>query len=290
MRDLGYEPVIFRTVEPYNSRADIAELRYITFIDTDLLWDVVFRLERETEYSPTDNSRPITDLCYSHEKLAQLYKLDYEVINNVNALDFVKRIHGDKKIIGAYSIRNYQIFDNSIINAFKQKDGGFVWNMHTGLLPKYKGVYIPYHAIENAEKIYGWTLHDVERDIDAGNLLAIDWLTLDSKISVLSTYLNMIPKGTDMLKTVLWQYKKGKSLQEKQQPRSMSASYFTYPTSIQMQKHNRAGVIFAANDEIVDIYMRHYTLPETAHSKELEKRLKNAIRTKMGSLKQKNTA
>jgi len=273
---LGYQPVLFNTGEPYSKRADTAELREIGFVETGILRDVLSPFAQEMG-ALTHNNTPIPNLCYTNKEIAKLYKLDYEAVENVNDTSFVSRIEADKDFIGSHSTRILQIFHEPLLSAFENRDRGFVWNTHTGLLPKYKGVHIPFHAIENGEEIYGWTLHRKFRGIDTGHILAIDWLPLAPKASVLSTYLNMVPKGTKMLKTVLAKYKRTGMTEEKPQPKSLSASYHTHPTSLQMQKYKRNGVYFATTEEVINTYLSAYSLPGTPHYAELEKRIRGAI-------------
>lgn len=273
---MGFQPVLFNTGEPYSKKADIPELREIGFLETALLRDVVAPYLKEAG-ALTHNGTPIPGLCYSNEDLAKVYKLDYEVVADVNDPGFVSRIEADKNLIGSHSTRILQIFHEDLLAAFESKEKGFVWNTHTGLLPQYKGVHIPYHAIEDNQKVYGWTIHKKERGIDTGEILALDWLELDPTYPVLFTYLDMVPKGAKMLEDVLSQYKRNGEVASKQQPMFMKNSYYTHPTSQQMQRHEKNGVRFATDIEAVNTYMRSYTMAGTAQAVELERLLWEAI-------------
>lgn len=273
---MGYEPVLFNTGEPYSKKADIPELREIGFLETALLRDTIAPFAKEYG-SLTHGGRPIPNLCYTNGELASIYGLDYETIEDVNDPSFVERIAADKDFLGSYSVRILQIFHEPLLAAFEERQGGFVWNMHTGLLPKYKGVHIPYHAIENGERIYGWTLHKKFRDIDTGHILAVDWLPLNYKASVLSTYLNMVPKGSKMFATALRAYKKNGTIDEKAQPLAMTSSYYSHPTSMQMARHKINGVHFATDEEIIATYLKNYSLIGTKHYTELEQHIRAAL-------------
>lgn len=273
---MGYQPILFQTQEPRLERAGISALQESRFYETTLLQEAVATAEENVE-PPMHNGSAVPGLCYTNKQLAKIYKLDFEIVANVNDPVFLGRMLSDASIIGAYSIRNYQVFHELFLEIFKSKQNGFAWNMHSGLLPQYKGVYIPYHAIENNEKVYGWTLHDIDRKIDTGPILALDWRELDPAASIMSTYLDMIPKGTQMLKDVLTQYKRDGKVERKIQPRFMSDSYYTFPTAQQMEQHKKNGVIYATDKEAVDIYMRSYTVAGTHHAAELERLLWEAI-------------
>lgn len=44
-------------------------------------------------------------------------------------------------------------------------------NLHTGLLPDYKGCNLPYHVILNNEKYFGSTLHLMDEKVDSGDII-----------------------------------------------------------------------------------------------------------------------
>ena len=285
----GFQPVIFNTGEPYSKKADIPELREIGFLETALLRDVVTPCLKKHDLQ-SQNGQATPGLCYTNEDLARLYKLDYEIVPDVNDPSFVSRIAADKNIVGSHSTRILQIFHEPLLAAFEEKKNGFVWNTHTGLLPQYKGVHVPYHAIEDGQKVYGWTLHKKERGIDTGEILDLDWLELDPQKPVLMTYLDMVPKGAKMLANVLSQYVRNGNVASKRQPVFMSKSYYTHPTSIQMQRHEKNGVRFATDAETVDIYMRAYAVAGTPQAADLERLLWEAIGERRAAAPQKQAS
>lgn len=46
------------------------------------------------------------------------------------------------------------------------------FNFHPGLLPKYKGRNLCYHAIMNDEKVFGATLHMMDENFDTGDIVS----------------------------------------------------------------------------------------------------------------------
>lgn len=277
IKNLGYEPIIFNTGEVYSSKGNIPELRKIGFLETGLLKKVVEPLAYEYGTLTYANDYPIPNLNYTNKQLAELYGIDYEDVEDVNDSSFVKRIQDDKTIVGSNSIRILQIFHEPIINAFEEKDGGFIWNTHTGLLPKYKGLHSPFHALANNEQTYGWTIHRVVRPIDAGAIIATDWLPLDHKKPVLFTYLDMIPKGTEMFYTSLKAYKKYGTIKGRAQPVFMRDSYFSHPSNIQMRSLGNKGIRFCTEEEAIQTYLTNFTLAGTEHAQAMTYKLKAAI-------------
>lgn len=265
MVEMGIEPILYNTGEPYYSKADNPELKEIGFLETALLRDIVEPLMEEVQQIANVHNQ---DICYTNKQLAQKYSLQFKVVKNVNDPEFVKEILDDKKIIGSISIRILQIFKEDIIQAFENK--GFMWNLHTGLLPKYKGVHIPYRAIENNESTYGWTLHNIDKGVDTGAIIATDGLPLNPHKPVLETYTDMSEKGVAMIMGALLFYKKYGQIKAKPQTADQT-SYFTYPTSEEMQQWNNQGISFA--NDIVETYTKLYTVVGTSQETALRNKL-----------------
>lgn len=250
---LGIQPIIVKSRGPNIERAKIPELKELSFLETDLLTDVV---------EPVLDSLPVHQeyegYCYTTRQLIDRYNIEYVETDDVNDHAFISELFDKRKVDGGISLRFYPIFKSDIIDRFNQN--GFLWNMHTGLLPKYKGVFIPYHSIENNEKYYGWTLHQIARKIDTGDIIAIDKLPLDRHKPVLDTYLDMTEKGAAMIMGALMCYQKYGELKGLKQITDRE-SYFTYPMAQEMDKWNRDGIIFS--NDIIETYVRYFTAPET---------------------------
>ncbi len=270
MLEMGITPVLFNTGEPYYQKSDIPELNEVGFLETGLLRDVV---EPFMEVMPPPSNRNVA--LYTNKQLVKRYGLEYYEVNDVNGFDFAKHIVNDDKIVGGISIRILPIFKQEIINIFEEK--GFMWNMHTGLLPRYKGVHIPYRAMVNNESIYGWTLHRTNSGVDTGAILITDYLPLNPKAPVLDTYLGMTDKGADMIVNALASYsEKGTPAGTPQT--TESGSYFTYPTREEMKGWNAQGIIFS--NDIVDTYVGLYAVPNTLQAQALKNRLEKEIETR----------
>lgn len=253
MLDMGIEPVLFGRQDPDIERAKIPELKRISFLESGLLQNVV-----EPVLNDLPAHRSPDKLCYTVEQLVDWYGLQYEYIDKMNNSSFIDHLIDRKNITGAISIRYYHKFKPEIINRFNQN--GFIWNMHTGLLPQYKGVHMPYRAIEKNEKYYGWTLHHVDENIDTGHIIATDKLPLDRNKPVLDTYLDMTEKGAAMIMGALMFYQKYGELKGLKQMTDHD-SYFTYPTAQEMDKWDRDGIIFS--NDIIETYVRYFTAPGT---------------------------
>ena len=165
------QPVIFETNAPFSQKADHAALRQVGFFETGLLQEgVIPVVERFTIPSNTNiyaaTSAPQTLL--SPRQIAQVYGLDrYDM--DVNGDRFRACVTNDPDICGTLSVRSYPILKPETINVLREK--GFLWNLHTGLLPKYKGLNTHKRAIINKEKFSGCTVHIVNSKLDSGKII-----------------------------------------------------------------------------------------------------------------------
>lgn len=270
MIEIGIEPVLYNTGEPYYKKADNPELKEIGYLETTLLKEIVEPLLMGIQDVSNEDS---AEICYTNKQLAKKYGLSYFEVPDVNSPDFIEEIENDKDLNGSISIRITQIFKENIINSIGSK--GFMWNLHTGLLPKYKGVHIPYRAIENNESDYGWTLHNIDGGVDTGTIIATDKLPLDPNHTILDTYLGMSEKGTAMMMGALLFFKNRGNIRAKSQETDKE-SYFTYPSNAEMQKWNNQGIKFSEN--IVDTYCNLFATRGSVEEQNLREALDAATR------------
>jgi len=267
MMNMGVEPVIVKTQSSTLEKANIPELKALSFLESALLSNVV---EPFLEKSNQDNKAAPLNLPLP--LLAQKYDLDVREISDVNSKEFIESVIADEEIIGGISTRSYPIFQKEIINVFNEK--GFMWNLHTGLLPKYKGVFIPYHAIANGEQEYGWTLHEIVPDIDLGNIIATDTVPLDPNKPVLDTYLSMTDKGASMVMGALMHFKEKEFIPSKNQI-TMLDSYYTFPTAQEMASFDEKQIRFAG--DIADTYAGLFTISGSLEETQLRQKINSEV-------------
>jgi len=268
MISMNIKPILYNSAAPYIHRKQIPELKELSFYETELLKNIVDPTLKN--YKPEDQN-----LCLTISQLINIYGLEKYDIEDVNSNEFIAHLENEAQLDGAIAIRFYPIFKRKIINYFS--DNSFLWNLHTGILPKYKGVYAPYHALENNEKYYGWTLHCINREIDTGDIIAIDQLPLNAKKPVLNTYLDMSDKGAAMIIGGLMFYQKSGMIFAQKQ-KSDFESYFTYPTAKEIQKWQNKKIYYV--DDIIQTYTKMFTLKDSSEEKLLKDNLILAINRK----------
>jgi|GEM_PF-1832785 len=276
IKEIGFEPVIFNTGEILSKKGGIPELADLGFYETALLRDVVLPYLDARPLLLDENDLPVDGVQYSLQHLVQLYDLEYHDVSNVNDPAFIESIKADDRIVGGACVRILQIFKSEAIKAFKEK--GFLWNLHTGVLPKYKGVHIPYRCLENGASEYGWTLHYVNEGVDTGDIIAVDSVPLDYKKSVFDTYLSMGEKGVGLILKELSNFKESGALPKaRPQTEKEKESYYTFPTAQEMTKYDEMGIRFVDIQKVPDMYASKFSVLGTGHAQQLRMHVIEAI-------------
>lgn len=197
IRSTGLEPVVYLTKGTNSPKAQLSEIRDFSFFETDIL---------ENIYDFLENSYPLQDKngkaqkgrFYSPNQLADIHNCQITEIDNINDPRFIKALAEDTTIVGHISLKNYQLFSQKTIDTLNNA-GQFLWNMHTGELPKYRGVFIPVRVRQENELEYGWSLHEIDKHIDTGPIIDSRTTFLEDDTTILDAYYDMVNKGADMI-------------------------------------------------------------------------------------------
>ena len=263
MKKIGIEPVIFNTTNKRNRNFKIPTPHIVAALNVHALEKVIFPfLETEPDTSQA---------CLTYRQLAKKHSLDYQEISDVNAPDFIKHIKNDKEIIGAISARFLQVFDTSVIKTFKEK--GFMWNLHSGLLGQYKGLLLPYRAIQNKEKEYGVTLHEITPKIDEGGIIKLGVLPLDPTKTVLDLYLDTVNIIADTIMTPLTQIRNNQTPKSEPQLRTLGETYYSNPTEEEFKEFMARGIFYADQIQTIQRVADFFAGTENPRNKNLNEAL-----------------
>ncbi len=126
-----------------------------------------------------------------------------------------------------------------------------VFNLHSGLLPDYRGVMATFYAMLNGEQEIGTTLHSIQdAGIDTGDVLGQTHAQLDCDRSYLWNVLQLYPAGVDMMLAAVEKISQGETLAG--QPQSSGGSYYSFPTSVQLQQFGEKGCRLYDVQEIIE--------------------------------------
>jgi methionyl-tRNA formyltransferase len=116
-----------------------------------------------------------------------------------------------------------------------------VLNLHSGILPAYRGVLATFRAMLNEEGEIGCTLHYI-RDacIDTGDIVAVHRQPLQGEQSLLRNVLGLYPAGIEMLCAALQTLEHGGKPESALQPLDQG-TYYSYPTAQEWNEFARRG-------------------------------------------------
>jgi methionyl-tRNA formyltransferase len=188
----------------------------------------------------------------SFVQMDELLNQPHEVLNEINSNQSIEKI----KLLNPeliVCIRYGVILKDDIIKI--PKNG--VINLHSGLLPDYRGVMASFWAMLNQEKIIGTTLHYIDdSSIDSGRVIANSYFNVVKGKPYLWHVLSLYDEGVKMIaKTV-------KKINAKKQfkvfNQESTGSYYTFPTVIELQQFFSLGLELIDEQEYLEFIQSHY--------------------------------
>lgn len=162
---------------------------------------------------------------YSVQMVAQKYKIPFSVLQDVNsqeAQEIVNKYCPD--II--FSITSPQKFQREILNF--PRYGCF--NIHSSLLPKYRGCNALFWAILYGEKKVGVTVHKMDEDLDTGSIALQKSFDVNSYDTVFSLYEKGVMNGATLANEFLSLIKKTDgNILLKNIPDAKNEKYYSFP-------------------------------------------------------------
>ena len=153
----------------------------------------------------------------------------YQDINSPIALKDFKEFAPDLII----SIRFGQIFKNEII-AIPSKG---VINLHSGILPDFRGIMPSFWAILNGSKSIGTTLHYIsDSKIDAGDIIEFTHLEVDKNRSLIFNINKLYEDGCEAIARVIAKLSDDLEIKTTRQNDLGQGQYFSYPKDEEIKK------------------------------------------------------
>ena len=128
-----------------------------------------------------------------------------------------------------------------------------VLNLHSGLLPAYRGVLATFRALMNGDRQIGCTLHRIDQpSIDTGPILGTRKVDVDPKRSLLWHILALYPPGAEMILEAIGKIGKGEALPGTPQAQG-SGAYYTFPTDDDLVRFTAAGGRLFDRSDVEDL-------------------------------------
>ena len=114
-----------------------------------------------------------------------------------------------------------------------------VINLHSGLLPEYKGVMASFWAMMNSEKNLGTTLHWVtSRKIDTGHVISTRSQSLQSGLSYMDQVLSLYGPGVEQIRAAIENIER---LAVTPRPDLPKGRYYSFPSNTAIDRFESAG-------------------------------------------------
>lgn len=141
-----------------------------------------------------------------------------------------------------------------------------VLNLHSGLLPQYKGVMATFWAMLNGEAEIGCTLHTiVDGTIDTGPLIGRKKIPVRTEWSYLGNVLELYPGGCRMMVDAVNRIAAGELLQTS--PQTGQGHYYSMPGEQDLNRFAAQGLRLADVDDLDDFIVRHEAARDAMQSR-----------------------
>ncbi|WP_394176768.1 formyl transferase [Thalassotalea litorea] len=134
-----------------------------------------------------------------------------------------------------------------------------VINLHSGLLPQYRGVMATFWAMLNSEREIGTTLHTIDDDgIDTGSVITQSQMQVQTSKSYLWHVLNLYLSAPDLILQYLQTLQSDKSVQTSAQ--DGEEGYYSFPDEKHLSQFSRKGLTLFDVDELTRFIETYYQL------------------------------
>jgi methionyl-tRNA formyltransferase len=188
----------------------------------------------------------------SFSQFTPLLTSPVERVNNINSGKGLSRVSEMKPDL-ILSIRYGGILKDPVIAIPKHG----VINLHSGLLPDYRGVMATFWAMLKGEKEIGTTCHFIEDgDIDTGGVIATSRLAVQPEHSYLWHILQLYPAGCELLLNAVQCIEQGQILVS--EPQQSGGRYFSFPGQEHIDAFLQKGLKLVDEEEVLEFLKQHY--------------------------------
>lgn len=135
-----------------------------------------------------------------------------------------------------------------------------VINLHPGDLPRYAGLFAPFHQIMDGQRQLGCTLHWVDEGIDTGPVIARRYLPVEPARSLIWHVCRLYPQGVDLLLEVIGDLRAGRRPPGEVQ-RTEARRYHRLPGPDAFARFREAGWKLVDYDDYEELLAAYRPLP-----------------------------
>ncbi len=135
-----------------------------------------------------------------------------------------------------------------------------VINLHSGLLPDYRGVMATFRAMAAGDREIGATLHTItDPGIDTGGIIATTTRAVDYNKSYLWNLLQLYPEGVELVLAAIEALEGGQP--QAGWPQPPGGAYYSFPTRAEVDDFHQRGQKLYDGQELIDFarpYLSNY--------------------------------
>ncbi|GGD51489.1 formyl transferase [Lacimicrobium alkaliphilum] len=222
----------------------LPELKRLRFFEQSLCNEMLF------PHLPEPGQRDAQYLSFS--QFTPLLTSPVEIVNTINSDESLSRVSALKPDL-ILSIRYGGILKDPLLAIPKQG----VINLHSGLLPDYRGVMATFWAMLNGEREIGTTCHFIEDDsIDTGGVISACRLTVHSERSYLWHVLQLYTGGCELLLDAVERIAYGEKPVAR--PQSTKGGYFSFPQAEDFTAFSQKGLKLVDEEEMLEFFKHYY--------------------------------
>ncbi|WP_088328357.1 formyl transferase [Lacimicrobium sp. SS2-24] len=219
------------------------DLQRLTFFEQSLPNQVI---------EPLLNTNAQQGKFHSFDGLCRYLVAPPKVQNNANSEESLAELNALKPDL-IICIRYGCILKSDCIN---RPEFGVI-NLHSGVLPDYRGVMATFWAMLRGEKQIGTTLHTIDdNSIDTGRIIRISRQDTKPEACYLENVLSLYRQGAE---DILWAVNElntsGKLACSAQPP---GGNYFTFPSESDLQAFKAKGMSLVNESFYLDVMRRYY--------------------------------
>ncbi|WP_354638576.1 formyltransferase family protein [Kitasatospora camelliae] len=261
--EAGHTPYLYFTGQQPNPDAE-PELRELFQYERTLLGGYV--------YPYLDSlPAPLHGTYLSPAGIAKLHRGRARVrsVDDVNDPGFIASLAAEDVRVG-FSVRCYQKFRAPLISHFIPEPGArpLFANLHPGVLPQYRGVLTFARAMLHGETEAGFTLHRVDENWDAGDIMSVSTAPLDYDRSVLENMWAQRDRATGLVLSAVAEAEALGRWTDRPQNADL-VGYYSHLRRADLDRLARQGIDLLRPQAVIDLLVSSFTPPGSPESFEL---------------------
>jgi methionyl-tRNA formyltransferase len=219
-------------------------LHYLDFLEREFLHNFLF---------PKVEAQGFRGFL-TFDQVAKKYQVDLTHVNEIKSEEARTRISAFQPDLFV-SIRFGKIFKGPVLSIPSR---GII-NLHSAILPDYKGVLGTVRAFMAGEHTIGSTIHYIkDSGIDTGDIISINSFKVSAEKSVLWHIVNLYPDAISTLMDIISHLSMGKEISASPQP--AGGHYYSFPTENDFEILKQKGVTVFKLDEYAQLLSEYYAI------------------------------